>query len=569
MRQKLLLTAMAAMMTLGVGAQQKVSQYFRVSDSNFNVHHADNEDNLNSYNPLQNSFTIPGEFGAVSWYFGSPYFWEPGIDMSKYEKLVIRVKSCVGNDLQFRIFDQEAAGGNGNEYLMPDDIVEMDEEVEYMIDLTEDLELQDGSRNLNLTNIKYFVFWNYWDKHNDADGDGVPDYPVPEAEVTVTLSAMYLERTLANGEKDYVDLLTTNTLQFTDDFLGEEASYRDNGGVLHLNENANAGIYFDDAPADWSGYKYLVVVPQVPFADPMPTIRYLLTDANDNVFDGGTLRHGFWNRPRAAVQDLSAITSTPMDGDQYLSDFDPSKIYSLEWSVWGGVQIVEYGLAGVWLSNTAPTYSTGAGESTDGVGDFVIDNAAENTISTICLPFTAALCGAQVYDIAGVDSKSEPTEIYAKPYTGLLEAGKPYIIRSNSERNITAFRAGADEVSAPTSNGALTANTFPTYYVEPDQNYLVLNADGNTFEAVTGRSKRVNSNTAYVNFAWLAETEDPGEGLVFSVTGVDPSLSGIMNVETARPATRDNAIYTISGVRVKNMTEKGVYIVNGKKTVVK
>ena len=54
MRQKLLLTAMAAMMTLGAGAQQKVSQYFRVSDSNFNVHHADNEDNLNSYNPLQN-----------------------------------------------------------------------------------------------------------------------------------------------------------------------------------------------------------------------------------------------------------------------------------------------------------------------------------------------------------------------------------------------------------------------------------------------------------------------------------------------------------------------------------
>lgn len=265
-----------------------------------------------------------------------------------------------------------------------------------------------------------------------------------------------------------------------------------------------------------------------------------------------------------------------------LPEFDASSIYSLEWSLWGGVQSVEYGLAGVWLSNTAPTFSTAFGDGTDNTGDFLIDNAAENTISTICLPFAAALCGANVYEIAGVDSKSDPTELYAKPYAGILEAGKPYIIRSNSARNITAFRAGANEVSVPVANGALAATSFVTYYVDKDKNYLVLNADGDTFEAVTDRVKRVNSNTAYVDFAQLEETEDPGDGLVFAVSGVDPSIvpdtpdtpdnpgdnDGISSI-SANAQANDGAIYTLSGVRVKSATEKGIYIRNGKKFVVK
>lgn len=578
MKKKVLLAAMATMMTIGAGAQQKVAQYFRVSDANFNVNHFQDDANPNSGNPLDNSFTIPTEYGSVAWEFGGPW-WEHGIDMSKYEKLVIRIKSVVGNNLQFKIVDYPSLNGEGGEYNMPDDIVELDEEVEYMVDFTDDLECvkiendQKIYRPLDLTDVKKFVFWNYWDVNKDADGDGEPDYTEPQADVTVTISAMYLERTLANGEKDYLDLLSANKLSFTDEFLNDEepgsASYRDNGGVLHLNENANAGFYFDETPADWSAYRYLVVVPQVPYGDGMPVIKYVLTDNFDNVFDSGSFRHGFWNRARAAVQDLTAITATPLDDGTLLSDFYPSAIYSLEWSLWGGVQSVEYGLAGVWLSNTAPTFSTAFGNDTDNTGDFIIDNGAENTVSTICLPFAAALCGANVYEIAGVDSKSNPTELYAKPYAGILEAGKPYIIRSNSARNITAFRAGANEASVPVANGALAASSFTTYYVAQDKNYLVLNADGDTFEAVTDRVKRVNSNTAYVDFTLLEETEDPGDGLVFSVTGVDPTISGISNVGISTPTVKDNAIYTISGVRVAKAIEKGIYIQNGKKFVVK
>lgn len=585
MNKHLLLLTLAAGLTIGTNAQQKVDQYFRVTDSNFTVGFWQDSNNPNTINASKNSFTIPTAFGSVAWTFGSQNFWDPGIDMSGYDKLVIRLKSVVGNNLQFRIFDYDGANGKKTEYKMPDDIVEFDDEAEYEVNLKEDLNSTEGVA-LDKTNIKRFVFWNYWstgqaiDENGnpvvDADGKAVAD-TLPG--VTVTIGAMYLERTLATGEKDYVDLLADNKFKFSDAFLDTDsdattkASYIDTANVLHNNENAYTGIYFETTPADWSAYKYLVLVPQTPAGDATPVVDYKLADVDDNEFASGRFRYGTWNRPRAAVQDLTAILKTPTgdttdDAPTYLSAFNTKQIFSLSYSLWGGVNAWEYGVAGVYLSNTAPNYSTGFGDATDIVGDYVRDNAAENTISTVCLPYTSACCGAQVYEIAGVDSRTAPTELYAKPHAGLLEAGKPYILRSNSKRNITFYRAGANEQANPVQNGALMANAFPTYYVEADKNYCVLNSTGDTFEAVTSKSKRVNSNTAYVDFRSLNEAKEQAGGLVFSISGIDVA-AGISTVNVERSAVKDNIIYDLSGCRVAQPTKKGIYIMNGKKFIVK
>lgn len=571
----LLSTLMAA--GLGASAQDKVQQYFKVSDPTFNVASWQDSDNPNESNPVDNSFTINCMFGAVAWDFGGNFWDKQGLDISAYDKLVIRLKSVVGNSVQFRISDYDAL--NGSElYVMPDDIVEMDEETEYEIDLTEDLERTDGSGILDKTLIKRIAFWNYWDvdadKTNPENDNYIPGYvdSNPGPAVTITISALYLERTMKNGEKDYVDLLATNKFQFTDEFLADDGgspSYMDNTGTMHMNENAQGGFFFDEEAADWSGYKYLCIVPKLPASESTRTISYLLTDADDNTFDGGTLRWGWWNRPRAAVQDLTAITSAAMDDDKYLDAFDAKQIASLKWSLWGGVATFEYGLAGVWLSNTAPTYSTGFGDGVDATGDYVIDNTAEGVVTTLCLPYTAALCGAEVYEVAGVDDPANPTELYAKPHAGLLAAGTPYIVRTNSARNVTAYRAGINEVSAPVANGALVADGFVTYYVEADKNYLVLNADGDGFEAVTGRSKRVNSNTAYIDCSKLSQAGEQDNGLVFTLTGAQPfTPSGIAEVKTGAKRTPSDKVYDLSGRTVTHPT-KGLYIMNGKKYVVK
>lgn len=551
MKRIALLSAALLTLALNAPAQQKVQKMFKVSDASFNVNYWNNEDNPNSSNPVDNSFYIGGEFCAVSWDFDGGAWWDAnaGLDISGYDKLVIRVKSCVGNNLQFRIFDYNGRNG-GTEYKMPDDIVESDEEIEYEIPLNDpDMPLTQVSsgEELDLTKIHNFVFWNYWDTNGSKATDSTrADYdptwvdPYPGADVTVTFSAFYLERTLANGEKDYVDLLADNKMQFTDEgFQNDDStyteSYIDKAGFLHMQENAEAGFFFDEQPQDWSKYKYLVVVPQKPYSDGDNVIRYVLTDADDNAYDGGTLRYGFYNRARAAVQDLTNITNETMDDDVKLENFDPSAIASLKFALWGGVNTWDWGLAAVWLSNTAPTYSTAFGDGTDNTGDFVLENSAENTVTTICLPFAAALCGAQVYTVAGIDDPANPSELYAAPYYGILEAGKPYIIRTNSARNVTAFQAGANEVAEPVANGALAADNFNTYYVEAGKNYLVLNEDGDTFVGVTDDDVRVNSNTAYIDCSKLTKAEEQEDGLVFSVTGATAITDGIATVNTNAP----------------------------------
>lgn len=93
--------------------------------------------------------------------------------------------------------------------------------------------------------------------------------------------------------------------------------------------------------------------------------------------------------------------------------------------------------------------------------------------------------------------------------------------------------------------------------------------DGDTFEAVTGRSKRVNSNTAYIDCSKLAEAEEVENGLVLAVSGAAPfTPSGINGIEADnRPSSQ--SIYNVLGQRVKNLTKGSLYISNGKKFIQK
>ena len=58
-------------------------------------------------------------------------------------------------------------------------------------------------------------------------------------------------------------------------------------------------------------------------------------------------------------------------------------------------------------------------------------------------------------------------------------------------------------------------------------------------------------------------TEDPW---IATTDWEDPEIVG---VETVKSAAADNAIYTLSGVRVEKAAKPGLYIKNGKKVVIK
>ena len=88
-----------------------------------------------------------------------------------------------------------------------------------------------------------------------------------------------------------------------------------------------------------------------------------------------------------------------------------------------------------------------------------------------------------------------------------------------------------------------------------------------------------DAKTIYCGRAYVHETNETGvqgaKSVVFGLSLDDEDgnmtndATGIESIDAAGKADEDNVYYTISGVRVVNPTEKGVYIKNGKKVIVR
>ena len=88
-----------------------------------------------------------------------------------------------------------------------------------------------------------------------------------------------------------------------------------------------------------------------------------------------------------------------------------------------------------------------------------------------------------------------------------------------------------------------------------------------------------DAKTIYCGRAYVHETNEPGvqgaKSVVFGLSLDDEDgnmtndATGIESIDAAGKADEDNVYYTIAGVRVVNPTEKGVYIKNGKKVIVR
>ncbi len=74
--------------------------------------------------------------------------------------------------------------------------------------------------------------------------------------------------------------------------------------------------------------------------------------------------------------------------------------------------------------------------------------------------------------------------------------------------------------------------------------------------------------TSEANKAWLALTDDQARGAKFFGFDKGDDTTGISSVEVTTESI-ESGIYTLQGVRVSDMNQKGIYIVNGKKILVK
>lgn len=198
-------------------------------------------------------------------------------------------------------------------------------------------------------------------------------------------------------------------------------------------------------------------------------------------------------------------------------------------------------------------------------------NVASGNIGTICLAYdvdAADVKGAEFYSVLGKrTANGEVVSVLFVKETESLKAGVPYVFRPTADLLVAAYTEGTS-VDNPTSANGL----YGSFAGESVAEGMYLLSGNKIVKCGTG--SKIGANRAYINMDEVPEysaesnvkpaLEIGGNGIVSSIDGID--VVGIVDV------------YSISGVRLRcgvnveralDGLSKGVYVVNGKKVVVK
>ena len=151
-----------------------------------------------------------------------------------------------------------------------------------------------------------------------------------------------------------------------------------------------------------------------------------------------------------------------------------------------------------------------------------------------------------------------------------IVAGKPYLVKVTTPLNFsTQAMAGvivSKDAQPFTSTDVdfiptLGATTIP----DGDTKAVLFLAANNTLLNPSALPANMKGFRAY--FQLKGETASLARA--FSIDFGDGETTGIIAIGTDRAASTDNATYTLDGRRISMATQKGVYIQNGKKVIIK
>lgn len=203
----------------------------------------------------------------------------------------------------------------------------------------------------------------------------------------------------------------------------------------------------------------------------------------------------------------------------------------------------------------------------------IVDGYIRSTTSgdygTICLPYAVAaedMAGAEFFCIAGkVMKDGEPQSIVLEQVT-TLEAGVPYIFSATSDKLIAAYSGKAVAV-AEEANGLIGSfegqDVAEGMYLISAQNKVQL----------CGKGCKISGNRAYIDMNEVPEYS--GE------VGVNQRLISFEDATGISETMVEGGladVYTLSGVEIRHQVNEseatqglpqGIYIVNGKKVVIK
>lgn len=438
----------------------------------------------------------------------------------------------------------------------------------------------------NTGKIDYYHFWGTeaigetnFDLSSMTDGADLTNITkitvnprAGEAGVYATFStiAMTIEVEVADGSEsaDYVELKL-------EDAQIIEGSPTIDGDKITFN-TANTDKYgWSLSDKDLSSYKYLVVVPRRPYIEEQDgQVNYTLTDGT-TAFADWNMAWGTYQQRRASVVDLTNhyrwLTSAEENESQKnggeVADVNTANLSQFYFR--GETAGKDYEISAVYFTNQQPTYANMWNATNHSeMSDFAYETTAKNLYRTVCLPYAAAVCGAYAYEVVGVDSKDNPTQLYLKEVNGILQAGKPYIVKSIcdvvssdfKESQITFYKAGSNTVATPQDGDGLVG-TFSDNTSVPVGSYIL--KDGSWLKVVSNNT--VNANHAYLTLTDELVVPESAAAKLLVMTLDGNETTGINSINAAGD---DAPVYNLSGMRVKNPT-RGIYVKNGKKYIVK
>ena len=187
--------------------------------------------------------------------------------------------------------------------------------------------------------------------------------------------------------------------------------------------------------------------------------------------------------------------------------------------------------------------------------------------NTFCAPFsTATPSGWTVKELTASEFNSSTGALSLTFATAAsIVAGTPYLVKVTSTVENPTF----DGVTI-SKDGVTTETTAVDFVptlglteITGDANDILFLSSGNTLLHPTALPANMKGFRAYFQLK-------SGVALArsFSMDFGDGETTGIISIENAQPAT-SSAVYDLQGRRVSGTAQKGVYIVNGKKTVIK
>lgn len=560
----------------GASAQQTIQRYLRLTDGNFNP----NNWGTNAVTPIDRSIRITDHYNSVAWNYTTP------IDLSVYDKVHVSLADVqyvpaasdgiLGTDdngmtcVVFRIVDN-----NNKEYSHRIYRNELGADG-FDIDVSQPL-YTEQDEEIDRSQVKAFVLWTY---------DGC----------NITFNSISMTRKLAAGEEDYCTtpfVMTNEAMNYKSEdgtVLNDSTWYAN----LYAKEGSESFIGWDWSaqPKDFSAYNYLVVVPKYANSVEEPATasnvnltQYRMEDASGNMLESQQFRHAPYNYPRAIVIDLKNFKETYRAGEgtddqPLLADYDVSKIAKFYFAnMWGGDKETGYGFSAIYLSNTAPTWSGEAWGSAQTLADYVrtINDADANLYTTICLPYAAAVTNADAYTVKGIDETR--CQVVLTPYTGILKAGVPYVLKTLSAQTVTFYRAGANEVLEGSAANGLTGQLEAKVWGEGTQSgeladpqvYLYDEAKEKWVAATDdGSHDFIEGNYAYLDANTLPRVNATDDDIAMDIEIDDATAfngpTGIKELNGDETKTVRQATYNLAGQRVSD-NYKGVVIKNGKKYI--